>query len=158
MNLLIRLDMNVIITSHAKNEYGQNMAVLGQTFDCYKKLDYLFDLILELQKRGDSRYAVVKGSRLEGFPESETFKFSYDEMSRRYSKEMLEKEVTPQVLASKQDLVLIEHYINLLKIPEDVQKKWLDKAKASTFSEMDSETINKCINHLKSQIEKTEDK
>jgi len=47
LNLITRLDMNVIITSHAKNEYGPNMAVLGQTFDCYKKLGYLFDLTLE---------------------------------------------------------------------------------------------------------------
>ena len=41
LSLLLRLDMNVIITAHSKNEYGNNMVVLGQTFDCYKKLDYL---------------------------------------------------------------------------------------------------------------------
>ncbi len=60
LNLLIRLDMNVIITSHAKNEYGQNMSVLGQTFDCYKKLDYLFDLVFEIQKRGKERVGIIK--------------------------------------------------------------------------------------------------
>src|SRR5579863_10164415 len=71
--LLLRLDMNVIITSHSKNEYGQNMSVLGQTFDCYKKLDYLFDLVFEIQKRGKDRVALIKKSRIEAFPDTETF-------------------------------------------------------------------------------------
>ncbi len=55
MNLLLRLDMNVVITSHAKNEYGQNLSVLGSTFDCYKKIDYLMDLVFEISKRGKDR-------------------------------------------------------------------------------------------------------
>jgi len=67
LNLLFRLDMNVIITAHSKNEYGQNLAVLGQTFDCYKKLDYLFDLVFEIQQRGTSRVGLVKKSRFETF-------------------------------------------------------------------------------------------
>ena len=58
LNLLLRLDMNVIITSHSKNEYGNNMVVLGQTYDCYKKLDYLFDLVFEVQKRGKERVGI----------------------------------------------------------------------------------------------------
>ena len=77
-NLLLRLDMNVIITSHAKNEYGQNLVVLGQTFDCYKKLDYLFDLVFEIQKRGKERVGIVKKTRVESFEEGEVFPFSYD--------------------------------------------------------------------------------
>ena len=55
LSLLLKLDMNVIITAHAKNEYGSNLTVLGQTYDCYKKLDYLFDLVFEIQKRGKER-------------------------------------------------------------------------------------------------------
>lgn len=50
LDLLIRLDMNVIITAHAKNEYGDGMKVIGETYDCYKKLDYLFDLVIQIQK------------------------------------------------------------------------------------------------------------
>src|SRR5580692_879916 len=52
ISLLLKLDMNVIITSHSKTEYGDNMKVVGSTFDCYKKIDYLFDLVLNIQKRG----------------------------------------------------------------------------------------------------------
>ncbi len=72
LSLLLRLDMNVIITSHAKNEYGQNMSVLGQTFDCYKKLDYLFDLVFEIQKRGKDRIGIVKKTRIEKFQDLES--------------------------------------------------------------------------------------
>src|SRR5215217_8199353 len=49
-NLVMALDMNVVITAHAKKEYGQNLQVLGQTFDGWKQLDYWFDLVVELSK------------------------------------------------------------------------------------------------------------
>src|SRR3954467_13870203 len=32
-NLIMALDMNVVITAHAKKEYGDNLRVLGHTFD-----------------------------------------------------------------------------------------------------------------------------
>ena len=76
--LLLRLDMNVLITSHSKNEYGQNLSVLGSTFDCYKKIDYLMDLVFEISKRGNDRVGIIKKSRIESFPSGETFPFSYD--------------------------------------------------------------------------------
>lgn len=84
LTLLLRLDMNVIITSHAKNEYGKDLAVLGQTFDCYKKLDYLFDLVFEIQKRGASRVGIVKKTRVEAFGDGEQFPFSYDDIANKY--------------------------------------------------------------------------
>src|SRR6185503_5096019 len=102
LNLLLRLDMNVIITSHSKNEYGQNLAVLGQTFDCYKKLDYLFDLVFEIQKRGKERVGLIKKSRIESFPDGEQFPFSYDEIANRYGREVLERSAVAEVLATKE--------------------------------------------------------
>ena len=50
-NLIIALDMNVVITAHAKTEYGQNLARLGITFDGWRQLDYWFDLVIELGKK-----------------------------------------------------------------------------------------------------------
>ncbi len=47
-NLIMALDMNVVITAHAKKEYGPNLAVIGHTFDGWKQLDYWFDLVVEL--------------------------------------------------------------------------------------------------------------
>jgi AAA domain-containing protein len=152
INMLLRLDMNVIITSHAKNEYGTGMTLLGQTFDCYKKLDYLFDVVFEIQKRGKDRVGVVKKTRVEAFLDNETFPFSYEEIAKRYGKDILEKSAEVEVLANQEQIKEINRLIDLLKIPEETTEKWLKKADSETFDEMKSDHIQKVIDHLKSQI------
>ena len=152
LNLLLRLDMNVIITSHSKTEYGQNLSVLGQTFDCYKKLDYLFDLVFEVQKRGKDRVALVKKSRIESFPDTEHFPFSYDEIARRYGKDVLERDAIAQELATEEQVKEIVRLIDLIKVPEVIYQKWLDKASSEKWEEMPRDAIQKCIDHLKSKI------
>jgi hypothetical protein len=163
LNLLIRLDMNVIITSHAKNLYslelnGKNreMILIGQTFDCYKKLDYLFDLVLEISKEPNSikRYATIKKSRLETFPENEVFEFSYNTIAERYGQDTIEKAPIEIKMATKDQIEEFEKLIALLKVPEEAILKWLDKTHADTFSEMHTDDMQKCINHLLSKIEK----
>ena len=149
INLLLRLDMNVIITSHAKNEYGQNMAVIGQTFDCYKKLDYLFDLVFEIQKRGkDQRVGVIKKSRIEAFPDTDTFPFSYEEIAERYGRDILERDSIAEVLATKEQVTRLRDLVDLYKEPEDIVQKWLDKANAESFEEFNSVIIDKLIKHM----------
>lgn len=148
LNLLLRLDMNVIITSHAKNEYGNNMSVLGQTFDCYKKLDYLFDLVFEIQKRGKDRIGIIKKSRIEKFPDGEAFPFSYEEIANRYGRDVLERDAVAESLATKEQVSRLKELIELYKEPEEVVQKWKDKANAETFEEMNESIINKLINHM----------
>lgn len=150
-SLLLRLDMNVIITSHAKTEYGQNLAVIGQTYDCYKKLDYLFDLVFEIQKRGKERVGIIKKSRIETFPDGETFPFSYDEIAKRYGIDILEKDAISEKLATKEQIDHLKHLINLYKEPEEVVQKWLDKANAETLEEMNEEIIKKLIVHMENK-------
>jgi hypothetical protein len=160
LNLLLRLDMNVIITSHAKTEYQisknesgkDNMTVIGQTFDCYKKLDYLFDLVFEIQKRGsDKRVGIIRKSRIETFPDGETFPFSYDEIAERYGRKILEKDAIAEVLASKEQVARLQELIELYKEPEESVQKWLDKAKAETFRELSSEVITILIDHMENK-------
>lgn len=153
LNLLLRLDMNVIITSHSKNEYGQNLSVLGQTFDCYKKLDYLFDLVFEIQKRGKDRVAMIKKSRIAAFPDTETFPFSYEEIAKRYGKEVLERDAVAQELADESQVKELLRLIDLIKIPEEIYQKWLDKASSEKWEEMPRDAIQKCIDHLVSKIQ-----
>lgn len=152
INLLLRLDMNVIITSHSKNEYGSNMSVIGKTFDCYKKLDYIFDFIIEIQKIGKERVAIVKGTRLEEFKEDEVFPCSYEQFSKRYSIESLERESISEKLATDYQVNEINRLINLLHIPTESVQKWLDKNNAESFSEMTEDAIQKCIEHCKGKI------
>ena len=153
LSLLLRLDMNVIITSHAKNEYAGNMSVIGSTYDCYKKLDYLFDLVFEIQKRGKDRIGVIKKSRIESFPDGETFPFGYEEISSRYGKEVLERNAVSEELADNIQVDEILRLIDLLKISDEIWQKWLDKANSEKWEEMPKSAIQKCIDHLKSKIQ-----
>ena len=137
----------------AHSELGENLAVLGQTFDGYKKLDYLFDLVFEIQKRGKDRIGLVRKSRIESFPDTDTFPFSYEEISKRYGKEILEKDSVPQILASSEQIIEIKRLIDLLKVSPEITDKWLSKSESTCFEEMTSEQIQKCIDHLKKQIE-----
>ena len=156
LNLLLRLDMNVIITSHAKNEYGTNLSVLGQTFDCYKKLDYLFDLVIEIDKRGLDRVGIVKKSRIKTFAELEEFPFSYEVMADKYGKDIINKEVKAQELATESQIAEILHLIEVFKVPSEVVDKWLDKAQATELSEMPKDALQKCIEHLNEKLKKPE--
>ena len=152
LNLLFRIDLNVIITSHSKNEYGQNLAVSGQTFDCYKKLDYLFDLVFEIQKRGTHRVGIVKKSRFETFQDSDTFPFSYEEIAGRYGKAVIEREAVAQELSTPEQVKEIVRLIDLIKVPEEISQKWLDKSSSEKWDEMPKDAIQKCIDHLRSKI------
>lgn len=156
MNLLLRLDMNVIITSHAKNEYGDGMHVIGQTFDCYKKLDYLFDLVFEVQVRGKGaniqRVGVIRKTRMDEFPLGDTFPFNYDEIANKYGRNILEKESIAQELASQEQLDSLNALIDLMKVPEETQEKWLKKGESECWAEMTSKDIQIVIDHLKSLI------
>lgn len=152
LNLLFRLDMNVIITSHSKNEYGANLSVLGQTFDCYKKLDYLFDLVFEVQLRGKDRVGLIKKSRIEALPHGETFPFSYDEIAKRYGRDILEKAAISEKLATKEQVDRLAYLIDLFKVPEETVDKWKDKANAESFDEMNETIIAKCIASLENKL------
>jgi hypothetical protein len=151
--LLLRLDMNVIITSHAKNEYGENMKVIKQTYDCYKKLDYFFDLVFEVVKRGSDREGVVRKSRIEGFDEAmKPFPFCYEEIARIYGKEILERDAEQEALATQEQVEKVNHYVDLMSIPEEIFQKWLDKSDAETFEEMKEKDISKLIIVLEEKI------
>lgn len=152
LKLLLRLDMNVIITSHSKNEYAENMKVIGQSYDCYRKLDYLFDLVFEIQKRGKERIGIVKKSRIESFPDGEQFPFSYQEISRKYGNEVLEKDSIPIKIASAEQVNELNRLVNLLKVDESIVKKWLDKGDADCFDLLNYDYADKIITALTSKI------
>lgn len=152
LNLLLRLDMNVVITSHAKNEYGQNLSILGTTFDCFKKIDYLMDLVFEVSKRGKDRVGIVKKSRVESFPDTETFPFSYEEIAKRYGRDILERDAVAQELATYEQVKEIIRLIDLIKVPVETYQKWLDKSCSEKWDEMPKDAIQKCIDHLSKKI------
>lgn len=158
LSLLLRLDMNVIITAHQKHEYSGNMTVIGSTFDCYKKLDYLFDLVFEIQKRGDKRVALIKKTRIESFPDGGFFDFSYEEVSKRYGKHIIEKDATQEILATTEEINELKRLKELFNVSEETFDKWLEKCNASSPEELSQEAIQKIIAYLQSQVNKGEKK
>lgn len=154
-NLLLRLDMNVIITSHAKKEYGDNLKIIGTTYDCYNELDYLFDIVFEIQKRGNNHVGTVKKTRIENFACDEQITFSYDSIAEKYGRQILEKDTIPVELANSFQVSEIKKLIHIMKIPQEICQKWLDKGCAQDFEELTSENIQKIIVFLYDKLKKT---
>lgn len=152
INLILRLDMNVILTCHAKNQYGAGMALMGETYDCYKKLGHLLDLVFEVQVRGKQRVGVVRKTRVQGFEEGDQFQFSYGHIADVYGRDILERVVTPEKLASNEQVSEVKRLIDLLKIDNETVDKWLSKANASSFEEMNEVSILRCIEFLNKKI------
>lgn len=148
-NLLLRLDMNVIITSHAKAEWKNGAPTGTDTFDCFSKLEYLFDVVFQLQMRGADCVGIVRKTRVTAFPLGETIQgFSYDALADRYGRSVLERHATTETLATEAQVAEIGRLVELLKVPAEVTDKWLDKAMAENWKEMPSDAIQKCIDHL----------
>jgi hypothetical protein len=153
--LLSRLDMNVILISHEKDEYGgsgTDREVIGKTFDAWDRLEYELDLCLHIRKQGPSRKAFVRKSRLKNFADAETFPWSYEEFAARYGRDVLESAAVPVTFATAEQVSEIETLLKLVNLPDGTVEKWLSKAGASTFREMDADQIAKCIGHVRGQL------
>lgn len=148
-NLLMRLDMNVIITSHQKNMYGDAMKVIGKTYDGPKGLDYMFDLVFEATKRGTERVGIVRKTRIEALPEGEVFPFSYGEIADRYGRAVLERDAKPEALATTEQVAELEELLGARKDAEDLRDKWLTKAKADTLNELPESVAAACVAWLR---------
>lgn len=148
-NLLMRLDMNVIVTSHQKNLYGDAMKIIGKTFDGPKGLDYMFDLVFEVAKRGADRVGVVRKSRCTEFPEGDIFPFAYDEVAERYGRAVLEREAVAQALATTEQINELRSLLADRVNGQELQDKWLTKAEAETLEELPAEVADKCLAYLR---------
>jgi len=153
-NLIMALDMNVVITAHAKKEYGQNLVVVGQTFDGWKQLDYWFDLVVELakNKKGKGRHAKVAKTRLEEFPDQEIFEWSYDAIRKRYDIHQLEREAMTVRLATQDQVGEIHSLLAIVRLPEGTVEKWFAKAGVDTWEDMPFEMLQKCIDFVKNRF------
>lgn len=151
-NLVMALDMNVIVTAHAKKEYGDNLRVLGQTFDGWRQLDYWFDLVIELAKKGKKRFGRVAKTRIASFPDDDVFEWSYDAFKQRYGVETLERQAAAVVLASPDQVAEIKNLLNIVRLDDGTTDKWLSKAGVDMWEDMPADAIAKCIEYIKRRI------
>ena len=151
-NLIMALDMNVVVTAHAKTEYGENLRKLGYTFDGWRQLDYWFDLVVELGKKSKKRFAKVVKTRVESFPDDEVFEWSYDAIKKRYDVAMLEKEANAVQLASGEQVREIKDLLGVVRLPEGTVDKWFAKAGVDLWEDMPADVVAKCIEYVKNRL------
>jgi len=155
-NLIMSLDMNVVITAHAKAEYGDNMKVLGHTFDGWRQLDYWFDLVVLLGKQGKGRnikrMAKVVKTRVDTFPDEDEFEWNYDAIKKRWDVSVLERAAGNITVASAEDVREIKELLNVVRLPEGTTDKWLAKAGVDVWEDMPAETLARCIEYVKNRL------
>lgn len=144
---LDKLDMNVIVICHEKPLW-KNGEPCGETFDGWDKLAYELDLTLQISKRGPERIATVRKSRLSGFPDGDSFTWSYDEFASRYGREQIEGDVVTLDPATDEQSAAMKRAQDKELISSEIVSKWFDKAGVDCWEDMDSITIQKCINFV----------
>ncbi len=156
VNWTNRLDMNVLFIAHSKTEWGVdkdgNRSEIGQTFDCWDKLEYELHLALQVEKSGPKRTAKVRKTRLTQFPDAEVFSWNYPDFAAKYGKEIIEGKVKTITLASAEQVTEVERLCGVIRVSDEEKEKWFNKAGVETFAEMDAETVNKVIEYLKGKI------
>lgn len=152
--LMMRLDMNVIITSHQKDIYGMGMTKIGIGPDTMKGDEYLFDLVFELKKVGDKRMATTIKERAEigqpRFPEE--FEWNYTNFCKYYGSEIIERESKPVEMATDAQVGEVVHLLEVVKIDEEVIQRWFNKADVEEWGQMTGEQIQGCIDTLKKKL------
>ena len=152
--MLLSLDMNVIITSHQKDVYGAGMQKIGVGPDSMKGDQYVFDLVFRLDNINGKRVAFTEKERSEigknKFPES--FEWSYDNFTKFYGKDVIERAAAPVVMATQEQVKEVERLLEIIKIDDEKISDWFTKADVETWDEMKFDTIQKCIDFLKKKI------
>lgn len=151
MRWIDKIDMNVIMIAHEKALWFKGEQI-GVTFDGADKLDYELHLCLNIIKTGETRKAFVKKTRLLEFPDASNFAWSYDEFANKYGRHIIEGKVKQIVLATPEQLAELNTLLEVVKLPDGETDKWLKKANAETFAEMDSDKVAACLTMLKGKI------
>ena len=84
------------------------------------------------------------------FQEADRFAFSYDEIAKRYGREILEKDCQ-ELLATPNQISQVETFIKLMNIHPQTIEKWLKKGEANTWDEMTRSHMDSIIEYLKAK-------
>lgn len=149
-----RLDMNVILVCHEKDVWADGK-VIGKSFDGYDKLEYELDLVMQIIKQGAARKAKVGKCRLVQFREGEVMDWNFATFAERYGIEVIEAASKPTQPATAEQIRIMQKMVEIVKLDDDTQTKWFEKAGVDSWGEMDAETIQKCIDFLTNKLPKS---
>ena len=159
VNWCMKLDMNVWFVAHETTEWGIDprtgqRSEIGKMPDTWEKLIYELDLGITAVRIG-SQYpatAIVKKSRLSGFPEGDSFPLEYSSFAERYGKDCIESDVVQLSLASEEQIKEIERLVDVLKVPAEESEKVLTKAGADEWKDLNKDQAEKTLVWLNNKI------
>ena len=152
---LEKIDMSVILICHSKQEWkkvpgSKERELVGSTFDGFEKLNYIYDLWLEILKGG--RAMMVRGSRITSFREGDSFPATYEQFSKLYGADIIERESVPVIFATDEQLKRTIQLVEALKVPQEMIDKWFKVSNVEEWKEMNSIQIQKCIELMEQKI------
>lgn len=154
INWIDRIRMNVVLICHEAPAWSGGQQA-GTTFDGFDKLSYELDLLLNVQLRGSGsgakRVAIVKKSRLLGFPMGEEFEWTFDSVADRYGRDAIYESTKPIELATEEQVAEIHSLLAQVTLTPDWTENTLTKAKASRWEEVDRDKAAKVIEFLKAK-------
>lgn len=151
--LLTRLDMNVIVTAHEKTKFEKSVEI-GKASDVNEKMEYALGTVINLRRMGDKVKAFIEKSR---YPELKTFEMidfdnGYNTLCNKLGKQLFEREVKSEELATPEQIQEFDRLIKVLNVPEEIVQKYIMNAQSTTVEQMNREIMQKTINHLLSKI------
>lgn len=155
MRMLLACDLNVILTAHQKDLYGEGMKKVGLGADSMKGDEYIFDYVFQLTKdQKDKRIALTKKERAEigknKFPAE--FEWSYANFLIYYGKDAIERPATPVPLASPEQVGEVKRLLGIVKVDESWESDCLEKADVDSWDELTGEKIAKAIEFLTKKL------
>jgi hypothetical protein len=157
VNWAMKLDMNIWFVAHDAAEWGvdpksQQRTEIGRVPDVWDKLIYELHLTLQAVKRGPARVAIVKKSRLTGFPDQDSFSLDYAEFAQRYGKDYIEADSQQLIIATNDQVGEITRLLSVVKVTEaEIEKLWT-KAGVDSWSELTTDQAAATIAWLKKKI------
>ncbi len=145
-----KLDMNVILICHERDEYKDGK-LTGTTFDGWDKLAHELHLALHIVKQGASRKARVTKTRLTGFPDAETFDWSYAAFSERYGRDVMEAEAAPAEMATPEQVKQFADLLAVVKVDPKTIEKWEENGDPTDLARDD---LQKRIDYLTKSLPK----
>jgi hypothetical protein len=155
MRMLLASDMNVILTAHQKDVYGEGMKKVGFGSDSMKGDEHIFDYVFQLVMDSKGRRtAITKKERAEvgkaKFPQE--FEWSYTNFKIYYGADSLEREATPIPLATVEQVAEVKRLLTIVKVDDNWEADCLTKADVDTWEELTAEKIGKCIEFLNKKL------
>ena len=155
LRLLLKLDMNLILTSHQKDIYGPNMQKVGIGPDSMKGDDYVFDYVFRLNVVGDKAVAITEKQRSEPlepqkFPPE--FEWSYKNFLKFYGTEIIEREAVAVPMATAAQVAEITSLLEVVKVKEEDVTKLFTKHDVDDWDGLTAEAIQKYIDNLRKKI------